>query len=558
MAPAAVRPDGKARGQRVCRNCHRNPTVIGPAMGLPLLCGGILLVAFSLTAAAQGIYPPGATVSPPRMAAPGNTAPADTGQNPILPPITPAWILTPSIELGEAYNDNVNLAPRGAAVWDFITTVTPALQLTGNTPRLNVGLVYDPQELIFARGTSSNTLQQRLLGSGLAELWPEALFFDAKASIDQEFIRSTGPIGPTTLTTNSNLQTVEAASGSPYLLHHFGNFANSETRYRFAYVSTSGNTIAPEQIQEARQVLSSGDTFGRLQWVITGDYTKLDRLSGTSDPLGGTSGKDAVARTDVKYPVYAALSVIGGAGYERITDPTLLDQPHGLIWDAGLQYDPNPNASASLTYGRRFNQTDYEFNAKYNVTQRLRVTGIYTQLIQTGESQIAGNLNQLQLGPGGTLVNSQTGLPFAPSTNSPGVPSSAFGITSGAFLEKRLQGIVEATQERNTYLASAYYVKQSGQAVSISAEKIAGGSLAWTRQLWPDLTSNAGASYYRAVFQDGSGRIDNSYSVTIALAYDISRTASAKISLSRFDTRSNIGANSLVNDLILASIRKQF
>jgi hypothetical protein len=76
--------------------------------------------------------------------------------------------------------------------------------------------------------------------------------------------------------------------------------------------------------------------------------------------------------------------------------------------------------------------------------------------------------------------------------------------------------------------------------------------------LWPDLTSNAGASYYRAVFQDGSGRIDNSYSVTIALAYDISRTASAKISLSRFDTRSNIGANSLVNDLILASIRKQF
>lgn len=544
MAMAVARPAGRTVGHGAWGKSGHGVCGSRVSQSLGVLCCGIFSLGFSVQSAAQGMYPPAGGIGP--------------AQGPVVPPV-PSWTITPSLELGETYNDNVNLAPRGSAVWDVITTVTPALQITGLTPRLNVGLLYDPQELIFARGTASNTLQQRLQGTGRAELWREALFFDASASIDQQFIRNTGPIGPTTLTTNSNLQTVEAASGSPYLLQHFGGYANSETRYRFATVSTSGNTVAPEQIHEARQVFTSGENFGRLGWVLTGDYVKLDRLSGTSDPLAGTSGKDAVGRVDLTYPIYGALSVIGGAGYERITDPTLIVQPHGPIWNVGLQYQPNPLVAASLTYGRRFNRSDTEFKGTYNVTSQLHVHAIYTQVIQTSQSAIAANLSQLSLGPNGTLVNSQTGLPFVASNASPGVPSSAFGITSSAFLEKRLQTIVEATRGRNTYLISAYDVKQSGQRTTFSPpENIVGGSLAWTRQLWPNLASNAGANYYRASFQDGSGRVDNSYSVSLGLAYNISPTATVKLALSRFDTRSNIAANSLVNDLITASIRKQF
>jgi len=32
----------------------------------------------------------------------------------------------PAVEVGETFTDNVNLAPRGSRLWDFITTVCPA------------------------------------------------------------------------------------------------------------------------------------------------------------------------------------------------------------------------------------------------------------------------------------------------------------------------------------------------------------------------------------------------------------------------------------------------
>lgn len=479
----------------------------------------------------------------------------------------PAWLLIPSIEIGETFNDNVNLAPKGSTVWDFITTVTPALNLTGQTARLNLGLTYDPQELIFARSSPSTTLQQRLLGTGTAELWHETLFFDANASISQAFIRPTGPIGPTTLTTNTNLQTVYAASASPYLQQHLGSYADAETRYRFSTVSTSGGGIAPENINELRQTLLGGEFFGRLGWKLTGDLTRIERAQSATDPTGGTSGKDILARADFKYPIYQALSLVGGAGYERITDPTLTIQPDGPIWNVGFSYQPNELVSATLTYGERFDKSDIELNATYNLDPQLRLSAIYTETIQTSQSQIAGNLNQVTLDPVTHLPIPNPIIPGSPGTpGTPGSPSSgSFGVSSGAFLAKTAELDATLTKERNTYSVRGYLSKQTSSsavtataAAPATAERILGGTATWSHQLRPDLTSSALANYYRATFLDGSGRIDNAYLISLAFTYTLSRTASATISLSRSDLRSNIPADSLASDIVMATIRKQF
>lgn len=530
----------------------------GRPVGIGLLSWGIASLGLSASAVAQGVYGP-----PPAITAPGGVAgikPVDAaapeaggvGQ-------PPAWLLTPSLEIGEIYNDNVALAPKGSEVWDFITTVSPGLNLIGNTPRATLNLTYDPQELIFARGTFANTLQQRLLGTGRAELWREVLFFEASASIDQEFLRNSGPIGTTTLTTSSNLQTVEAATASPYLLQHLGQYADSETRYRFSTVTTSGDTIAPEQIHEARQRFTSGEYFGRLSWALTGDAVKVDRLKGTADPLGGTSAQDDLVRVDLKYPIYRALSAIGGAGYERISDPALIQQPRGAIWNVGLLYQPNQFASALLTYGRRFDRSDVEFDANYTPTPDLHIRGIYSLSVQTSQSQIATSLSQLSTGPNGALINSRTGLPFTGvSTGTPGTLTSAFGIASGAFLERRFELDADVTRGRNRYSAAVYDVKDSGDVAAIASERIIGGAIGWDRQLWPNLSFTAGAAYYRASFLDGSGRIDNSYNIDLGLVYTLSLKTTARLTVSRLDTESNSVANSVVNDLVMVFIRKQF
>src|SRR5262249_50183484 len=137
-------------------------------------------------------------------------------------------------------------------------------------------------------------------------------------------------------------------------------------------------------------------------------------------------------------------------------------------------------------------------------------------------------------------------------------PNSAFGIISGAFLQKRFEADIDVTRERNVYHAMAYHIRQSGQAAVLSSEKIVGGSLGWTRQLRPELNSIVTGAYDKATFEDGTGRIDNTYFVSVALAYTISRTASARISLSRSDTESNSPGNSIINDLVMVSFRKEF
>jgi len=516
------------------------------------------LLGHAFPASAQGAYtPPANPVAggpPPPANPPANAAPGGVAA------IPPSWTIVPSIEVGETYNDNVNLTPKGTEAWDVITTVSPGVRISGQTQRFNLAATYNPQGLIFARNTSDNTVQERLLGTARAEVIREALFVETSGSMDQEFVRATGPIANTTLTTNSNLQTVTAGSASPYLLQHAGSYFDSETRYRFSTVSTSGGAVAPQQINEARQVFTSGPWFDRLAWHITGDWTKIDRLTGTSDPLGGTSGKDELAGIDLKYRIYAGVSLIGGAAYEKIIDQTLGFEPNGPVWNAGFAYEPNPYLALSATYGRRFERSDIGANARYTPSPDLVFRGVYAQSIQTTPAQIAGNLNQVTVGPDGTLVNSQTGLPVTVNTTTVGAtnPNSVFGIISGAFLEKRFEADIDVTRERNTYHASAYHVRQSGQAAVLSSERIVGGSLGWTRQLRPELNSIVVGAYDKATFEDGTGRIDNTYFLSIALTYTISRTASARVSLSRSDTDSNSPGNSIVNDLVMISLRKEF
>jgi uncharacterized protein (PEP-CTERM system associated) len=92
----------------------------------------------------------------------------------------------------------------------------------------------------------------------------------------------------------------------------------------------------------------------------------------------------------------------------------------------------------------------------------------------------------------------------------------------------------------------------------LSSERIIGGTLGWTRQLRPELSSIVSGSYDQGTFEDGTGRVDHTYALTIGLAYVISRTASAHLSLSRYDTESNTPGNSIINDLVMISFRKEF
>ncbi len=306
--------------------------------------GGLLLCLFILlgcnaSALAQYIGPP--TV----FNGPIPAAPAPTGAEPTVAGPAPPWLLTPSITLSETYTDNVNLAPPGQARSDLITTIQPSLNLVGQTAHANVALTYDPQLLLFALGNSSPLLRQQLLGTGKIEIVPHEVFVDGSASIGQAYISNAGAFAPTNLTTNNNLQTVEAVNFSPYILHHLGSYVDTETRYRFSMVSTGATGIGTQTTNQLISTIKGGDYFGLLGWTLTSNYTKTGGLS-TTGAAGNASSIDELERLDIVYPVYDRVSATSSIGYEKIKDPTLIKQPSGVLWDIGLRYDPSPYASA--------------------------------------------------------------------------------------------------------------------------------------------------------------------------------------------------------------------
>lgn len=490
-----------------------------------------------------------------------NAVPAPAGLTPTNN--APSFRVSTGVTVGESYNDNVNLRPEGSARSDYITSIQPNFSAVDQGARVNFGLTYDPQFLYYAAGTESSRVQQNLLGAGTAEIYPETLFVDANASIDQEFLSSSGPIGPSTQAVNGNLQTVQTYGVSPYLRHHFGPYADSESRYRFTSVTVGGNTTAPVQINEARQTLTSGVDFGRLGWKLTGDSTWYDRGEASGDSLSNSSAADKYARADLNYLIYEGWSALGGIGYETLHDPTLVEQPKGVIWDMGLQYQPAPYARASFTYGRRFSRTDYEFHGEYDIGPSLKVLSSYTQSYQTGLTLVAANGNQLTLNQNGQLVNSVTGLPV--TSNPSGVTTtSPFGISNQAFIDKRFQTTVLATRGRNSYSVTGFEDRQSGAATGIAFSSnnsnaiTDGGTVNWGRQLWRNLSSNLAGTYSEISFEDGSGRKDTLYVISAGLTYTFSSTLNGHLNFSRFSRQSNIAIDSLDNDILMVSLQKQF
>jgi len=479
------------------------------------------------------------------------------GLSPTGPAIAASPNITTGISVSESYNDNVNLAPSGSKQADWVTTISPSVNVATDGPRVKFGLLYNPQELVYMGPGATQRLQQNLTSTGTAVLYPDVLFLEENASIDQQIVSNQGPIASTTQTTNNNVQTVEAYTLSPVVRHHFASYADSETRFTYGDVSTGGSMVAPLQTNTFLQRLTSGDYFGRFGWTLTGNDTRDKSGTVSGNPLNGTNFKDEYGQADLRYAIYQGLSALGSVGYEKIYDPTLNPEPKGVYWNGGFKYQPSPITSLSFTYGRRYGQTDYEFDALTDIGPQTHVTASYSTSINTTQSLISSQLGQLGFGNNGQPINTVTGLPFnANGVPLTGVPGSPFGITNQAFILKTFQATVLTTQGRNTFMAVASYsTEQFDQPPS--REKVWTGGLNWSRQLWPNLTSNFGATYERTVF-DTLSQNSNLYSLNANLVYTISPTAAATFTVLRSSSRQSSPTGKIDNDVVTVSLSKTF
>ena len=114
------------------------------------------------------------------------------------------WRFTPSLGIDETYSDNINLAPAGSQVSDFVTTISPALRLTRYGARVTATFDYNPQLLYYSRGSNGVQVRNYLDAVANAALIENFLYFDAAVAITQGNVSPFGTLGDNTVNGSAN------------------------------------------------------------------------------------------------------------------------------------------------------------------------------------------------------------------------------------------------------------------------------------------------------------------------------------------------------------------
>jgi hypothetical protein len=140
------------------------------------------------------------------------------------------WTFTPRIAGQELYTDNVLLTPTNRRS-DLVTTLSPGLSITGESPRLRGTFDYAPTVQLYAFTPDLNFVGQNLYANGTATIVPDLFFLDARGSLSAQpatpglgtgLLATSAPslLGPTVFTPSqaiprSQLAQVESFSASP-------------------------------------------------------------------------------------------------------------------------------------------------------------------------------------------------------------------------------------------------------------------------------------------------------------------------------------------------------
>lgn len=271
------------------------------------------------------------------------------------------WTVVPMLRVRESYTDNVNLAPAGRARGELTTEVSPGVTITANDgPRLNLALSYSLQKTMYRR--QGDRTRQQLDAGGHAEVLPDWLYLNARASIGQQNISAFGPqqVDPAQVSANSNQ--VRTYSFSPYLRHYFRGLGTAELRYDYQRVD-SGNLLGVQS--DGTHLRLSDDNAGSgWNWDLNLDRRRIDDAA-----LAPVTMTDAALT--LSYPLNHGVSLFATGGQEKRDYQASGGAPAGRYWSAGATWSPSPRTTVTASFGRRYFGKTYGLDASYRMRSML-------------------------------------------------------------------------------------------------------------------------------------------------------------------------------------------
>lgn len=465
----------------------------------------------------------------------------------------PAWLIIPRIDIQEEATDNVRQSTTQRTA-DLVTTVSPGIFVSGETPALRTTLDYSPSIQRNAVATDQDAIYQRGLATATATLLPDRLFFDARGSaFEGSLTGADAAFSPESLPRAERTQVLAASAGPVVKVPVFDQGA-AELRYTLGDtqflentstlsggISTPVNSISSAIQQELRASIDSGQSFGRIESRLILDATRIDIASSTA------SSEAAYVVDETRYKLWSNFTLIGSLGYQVYDFPEApaldLSGPTG---SGGFEYTPNPNSYIRLTYGHRDGANSFQGDAHYAFTPLTTAFASYVESITTPQQSILGNLSSAAETSTGTIVSSQTGLPLS-------LYNSEIALQNDILRVGTLTGGITADLSPNRFTVT--FMQQTIQSLTgaTSNDASIGGTVGWTRSVSPTTNFSLTTAYFHHDVNN-----ETSIDASMSLAHSFTETLFGNIRYEFAKLDSEEANRSFYQNSMTVSMRKLF
>lgn len=458
------------------------------------------------------------------------------------PAIAAEWALKLSMNIAEAYSDNIRMAARGNEQGDWVTQISPGLAITAEGPGLKLNTRYQMQNQFYAVNSRQNSTRHQLNADAHSELIKNRLFIDGSASVGQQNISVLGPQTINNLNLTANRADVTTLTVSPYLAHRFGSEADGEIRYTQALVNTNAAGLANTQTGRLALKLDSGDAFNSLAWGL--HYSQQQVSYSNYLPAINT----ATYTGNLGYRITPRFALNAVAGYEKSDYLSTGLPPVGSIYSAGFAWAPGARTTIEASAGQRYFGRNYALNAKHH-SRRTIWSVNYSEDITTTQAQFlanTGTFTQLPSGLGNLLSNQ-------------------------VFLQKRLQISATLNGQRNTLtftLFDALRNAQTPQTQNIALfgvtnqalgnnSKQLGGTAFWSSKITPHTTSNLTLGYAVNSFPS-LGITSYDKNLQLGISTQLQTKLNSLIEWRRNQRNSSLANSDYMENTLSASLMMQF
>jgi uncharacterized protein (PEP-CTERM system associated) len=505
------------------------------------------------------------------------TAPAgDAAQSPASGGATATnarggWLIVPTLTLRETATDNVDQAPPSSARSDFVTEIVPGIRIDGQGARVKLHLDYRMDNVVYARESSSNHLENYLDASGSLEAIENFLFLDARAAIAQEAISPFGPRPTNATSINSNRTETRTYQLSPYIRGHFLGETEYLVRYDYTEQHSQSNSAGDSQIENFNAHLSGITNLTQLSWSAEATAEKIDNQL-TRDT------EDNRVRGVLTYAIDSQFHLNGTAGYER-NDYITLETTGNSTYGGGFEWAPTSRSKVWGNWERRFFGNGWDYGVSnhspylsFTISDTRDVTTDAQRSLGGSGFQSAYNLLFAALttrfpDPIDRAAEAQSLLHSGNIPSDLGLPPDF--IVGTAYLENRQQASVSLLGVRNTISFSVYQTTRD--ALIAPGENIGvlpagtnnthewGAGANFIHRLTAFTTLNAGATWRKTTSTSGVEATSKEWSARAGLSSQFGRltTGSLEYRYTKFDSDTGNASDYRENALI-ASLLIQF